>query len=45
LSEGEEGKILQLFCVVWCTRVVHNDTHTYVQFLGLGEVFARLFLV
>jgi len=35
----------ELFCAVLCTAVVHNNTHTYVQFLkinvglGLGLVF------
>ena len=41
------GKLSELFCAVLCTTVVHNDMHTYEQFLkmsvGLGLVFARLF--
>ena len=30
------GKLLELFCAVLCTTVVHNDTHTRVLFLKLG---------
>jgi len=24
------GQILELFCAVLCTTVVHNDTHTHI---------------
>ena len=29
-------KLSELFCAVLCTTVVHNDTHTYKQFLKLS---------
>jgi len=43
------GKLSELFCAVFCTSVVHNDTHTHEQLLKLtaglsfGLVYVRLF--
>ena len=31
LSGGYEGKLSELFCAVFCTTVVHSDTHTYMS--------------
>jgi len=47
LFGGWEGRLSELFCAVLCTTVVHDDAHTYEQFLnmnvGWGLTFCEFF--